>query len=408
MKNRFTGLALLTWTVLATSWQTPAQALDMQAVMQPFQELTRHSTQQYTLAIMPLHANGSSDGERNGVDAYLEGALLQGFTELPAFQVLEREQIAQVLKEQGFSQSAYVSPEAAVSVGKMLGARLIITGHYLMLPKQVQLHLRLVDTESGRILKVIQENLPKDENLYALSGELTPEQRQAQEQKAFQDNVLNTTLNVTGALAKAYLDNQFPRTGPPVPPPQSPAMPVAPALPVAPFPQGNQALYFQDFSAFVPGTRLPQWGLGMVVRQSQRHPMHVLTTENPACQSWEQALNLPADFVLELHAYDQGPGQLSMSPLTLKLWSPDRSREVVIKKQGHTFSVGLTPAVSSAWQGNAWNVIALKKEGLTLTGLVNGQEVFRQSLSGPYWQGLRVESPVMSRWAFTRLGIYRP
>ncbi len=390
-----------------SAFALPATALDMQGVMQPFQELTRHSTQQYTLAIMPLHANGANNAERSAVDAYLEGALLQGFTELPAFQVLEREQIAQVLKEQGFSQSAYVSPEAAVSVGQMLGARLIITGHYLMLPQQVQLHLRLVDAESGRILKVIQENLPKDESLYALSGELTPEQRQAQEQKAFQDNVLNTTLNVTGALAKAYLDNQFPRTGPPVSP-QPPSQVFAPAPPMRPSPQGPQALYFEDFSSFVPGTRLPQWGLGMVVRQSQRHPMHVLTTEDPASQAWEHSLNLPADFVLELHAFDQSAGSLSMSPLTLKLWSPDRSREIVVRKQGHALSVGALPAAPAPWQANAWNVIALKKEGLTLTCLVNGQEVFRQSLSGPYWQGLRVESPAMSRWAFTRLGIYRP
>ena len=27
---------------------------------------------------------------------------------------------------------------------------------------------------------------------------------------------------------------------------------------------------------------MPHWGAGMVVRQSQRYPMHVLTTENPA------------------------------------------------------------------------------------------------------------------------------
>lgn len=390
-------LASLCWAIMPSA----AQALDLQAVKQPFEELTRQSTQRYPLAIMPLQDQTGATVQ--ALNRYLEGELLQLFTELPAFQVLERSQIQQLLKEQGFSQSVYVSPEAAVAVGKMLGARLILTGHYTNLPQAVQLHLRLVDAESGRILKVVQTDLPKDEVLYALLGEMSPEQRTAQEQKAFQDNMLNTALNVTGALAKAYLDNQRGPGGLPGQPFQ-PALPAQPGSPA----QGGyaQPLYFQDFSGFQPGTVLPSWGVGMVVRQSQRHPMHVLTTENPAVRKWQQALPLPEDFVLELHAYDQSPD--GSTPLQLDLRSADGQRQLQIHKLGSGFAVGNRPLQFSTWQTQAWNVIALKKEGLQLTLLVNGQPVTSEALSTPYWRGLTVQSALMNRWAFTRLGVFRP
>ena len=377
----------------------PLQALELSPVMLPFQELTQNSTQQYTLAIMPLQGESESKAT---VDTYIEGSLLQAFSQISAFQVLERAQIQQLLKEQGFSQSAYVSPEAALKVGQMLGARLIITGHYVTLPTALQLHLRLVDAESGRILKVIQEEIPKDQNLYALLGQLTPEQKEAQVQKATQDQLLNTALNVTGALAKAYLDHQFPRQGlnlqPEAPPPPSFNPPVS----------GPPRLYAQDFSSFAPGTPMPHWGAGMVVRQSQRYPMHVLTTENPATQQWSQLLNLPEDFILELHAFDQAPGGMSMSPLTLKLWSQDRSRQLLIHKQGHGFAAGNSPMQAAPWRAQDWNIIALKKTGTQLTCLINGQTVFSYPLSVTRWSGLEVRSPVMNRWAFTRLSVFVP
>lgn len=393
---------------------TPLHALELAPIMAPFEELTQNSTQQYTLAIMPLQ--GESEA-KTPVDTYIEGSLLHAFSQISAFQVLEREQIKQLLKEQGFSQTAYVSPEAALKVGQMLGARLIITGHYVTLPTSLQLHLRLVDAESGRILKVIQEDIPKDPNLYALLGELTPEQKQAREQKAFQDNVLNTTINVTGALAKAYLDNQFPNNHLNLQPQNSPQPQHRPPVPFGdpphpvhmPISGGQiQPLYYQDFSGFAPGTAMPHWGAGMVVRKSNRYPMHVLTTENPNTQQWSQMLNLPEDFVLELHAFDQTPGGMSTSPLTLKLWSQDRSRNLLIHKQGHGFSAGSAPMQSAPWRAQDWNIIALKKVGTQIICLVNGQVVFSQPLSDRYWSGLEVQSPVMNHWAFTRLSVVAP
>lgn len=391
----------------------PVHALELAPIMAPFEELTRNSTQQYTLAVMPLQ--GESEA-KTSVDTYIEGSLLQAFSQISAFQVLEREQIKQLLKEQGFSQTAYVSQEAALKVGQMLGARLIVTGHYVKLPATLQMHLRLVDAESGRILKVIQEDIPKDQNLYALLGELSPEQKQAQDQKLFQDQMLNTALNVTGALAKAYLDNQFPNRSNITPQPQASSYPQPQHRPPIPFgdpphptyPVGPTPLYLQDFSGFAAGTAMDHWGPGMVVRKSNRYPMHVLTTENPSTQQWSQMLNLPEDFVLELHAFDQTPGGMSTSPLTLKLWSQDRSRTLLIYKRGHGFAVGDLPVQSVPWRAQNWNIIALKKVGTQLTCLVNGQVVFSHPLSGQYWSGLAVESPTMNRWAFTRLGVFNP
>jgi curli biogenesis system outer membrane secretion channel CsgG len=68
--------------------------------------------------------NQMGPAARNTIDtAFSENPLLSG-----KFSVIEREQLALVMKEQGLSQSGALDPQSAARVGKILGVRYIVTG----------------------------------------------------------------------------------------------------------------------------------------------------------------------------------------------------------------------------------------------------------------------------------------
>lgn len=68
--------------------------------------------------------NDMGPAARNTIDtAFSENDLLSG-----RFSVIEREQLALVMKEQGLAQSGALDPQSAARIGKILGVRYIVTG----------------------------------------------------------------------------------------------------------------------------------------------------------------------------------------------------------------------------------------------------------------------------------------
>lgn len=71
----------------------------------------------------------------------------QGFWKL-----VERQRLDQLLKEQGFGQSALANAETALNLGKLAGAEAILVGSYTEFGDSLRLHLRLISVESGTVL----------------------------------------------------------------------------------------------------------------------------------------------------------------------------------------------------------------------------------------------------------------
>ena len=70
------------------------------------------------------------------------------------YRVMEREMISRLLKEQGFqSTKVCEGSECGVKIGRLLAVREIITGTVTRLGAVYSLNLRLIDVESGEILK---------------------------------------------------------------------------------------------------------------------------------------------------------------------------------------------------------------------------------------------------------------
>ncbi len=66
-----------------------------------------------------------------------------------AFEVVERNQMDGILKEQGFQQSGCTDQSCAVKIGKLISARKILIGSVSKLDRALIINIRMVDIEKG-------------------------------------------------------------------------------------------------------------------------------------------------------------------------------------------------------------------------------------------------------------------
>lgn len=104
----------------------------LRVVVLPFENLTRQAQDDWL---------GNSFAE----------SLTMGLVKVKQLQMIERSQIDKLLKEQQFSQSAFGDPQTAPTLGRMLGANVVVVGSYQKVGEQLQANVRFVDVETGRI-----------------------------------------------------------------------------------------------------------------------------------------------------------------------------------------------------------------------------------------------------------------
>ncbi|MEE8424387.1 MAG: FlgO family outer membrane protein [Elusimicrobiota bacterium] len=102
------------------------------------------------VAVLPFHSVNSEDA---GTGLAVAERLVSRLASKPDIQVVERTLLDRILKEQGLSYRGLVNPKQAKQVGKLLGVDGIISGTYLNLTRRrIEVHARLIDTETARIL----------------------------------------------------------------------------------------------------------------------------------------------------------------------------------------------------------------------------------------------------------------
>jgi TolB-like protein len=82
-----------------------------------------------------------------------------------AVTVVEREKLAEVLKEQELQLSGAVKDDDAVRVGAILAAKRIVYGSFIVAGQSLRIEARLVDTESAAVLGAVSAEGKKDEAL---------------------------------------------------------------------------------------------------------------------------------------------------------------------------------------------------------------------------------------------------
>jgi len=110
------------------------------------------------IAVLELQGQGVSEAEARTLTDRLRSRLVN----TNAFHVLEREQMDEVLNEQGFQQSGCVSDECLVEIGRLVGVEQMVGGSIGKIGQTYTLDLRIIDVTSGRIVKTVSDDYRGD------------------------------------------------------------------------------------------------------------------------------------------------------------------------------------------------------------------------------------------------------
>lgn len=89
---------------------------------------TVHAQERVTVAVMPFDASVHHDFRQLDVGRQLTNLITDKLVNMGEFDVVERSRIAALLDEQDFGASGRVDPSAAVEIGRLLGAQVLVFG----------------------------------------------------------------------------------------------------------------------------------------------------------------------------------------------------------------------------------------------------------------------------------------
>ena len=95
----------------------------------------------------------ASEDEELGIFATEE--IIQQLVKTRKFRVVDRDSIETILKEHKFQYSGIVSDETAVSIGRFIGASIIITGVIRQRNNHTDFSLKILDVETAEIVDLI-------------------------------------------------------------------------------------------------------------------------------------------------------------------------------------------------------------------------------------------------------------
>jgi fibronectin type 3 domain-containing protein/TolB-like protein len=103
------------------------------------------------IAIFDLKNNNPAAASR-GYGQSISEMFITAFANRPNFEVIERKQLKKVLDEIYFDQSGIVETETAKKVGKILGVDVALVGGVAAFANSIQIDLRLLDIETGKVI----------------------------------------------------------------------------------------------------------------------------------------------------------------------------------------------------------------------------------------------------------------
>jgi hypothetical protein len=130
--------------------------------------------QRTNIAVMTLKASsGVTEGEAEIITDRLRAELFN----TGAVNIMERDQMTAILKEQGFQQSGACTDEACmVEMGKLLGVQQMYTGSIGKIGSIFMINLRIIDVQTGQVLRAVSRDINGMEvvvsNLPGISKEL--------------------------------------------------------------------------------------------------------------------------------------------------------------------------------------------------------------------------------------------
>ena len=131
------------------------------------------------VAVFPFTNGGSYGPNRENLESLEVGMQQMLLTELaqnPALRIVERTALKALLDEQNLVEAGRVDPATAAQVGKLVGARYVVTGSFVDLYGNFRLDGRVVDVQTGEVMRTAQAQ-DKTAKMYdlivSLSGKIT-------------------------------------------------------------------------------------------------------------------------------------------------------------------------------------------------------------------------------------------
>ena len=122
-----------------------------------------------TLAIAEVTARGKVDPD---LASEMDDALTDQLVAAGRLRVVERQQIAKVMKEQTLAQSGVISDEVQIKVAQLVGARFIVLGTVAAKGRSYALSLRALDSSSAQVAFSQTLKVGSDEQVEAGAKEL--------------------------------------------------------------------------------------------------------------------------------------------------------------------------------------------------------------------------------------------
>ena len=106
----------------------------------------------------PQALPGAERGDflKRSLSENLTAALLQ----VPGLAVVERQRLKDLLAEQRLAAGDVADEDARLRLGKIVGASRMVFGGYFVLGEQVQVHVRVIDTSTSRVVFSDETNAP--------------------------------------------------------------------------------------------------------------------------------------------------------------------------------------------------------------------------------------------------------
>jgi TolB-like protein len=95
------------------------------------------------------------DAGDKGLNVFTTEEIIKTLVKTRQFRVLDRDSIETLRKEQNFQMSGEVDDATAVSIGKFMGASVVITGIIHQRYEQVDISLKILDVETTEIIDLI-------------------------------------------------------------------------------------------------------------------------------------------------------------------------------------------------------------------------------------------------------------
>ncbi len=110
------------------------------------------------------------NGNITELGKFIPEELTTRFFKTKKFNVVERQLLSQILKEQNLGMTGLLDASSAAQVGKMAGVDAIVTGTLSDLGTTIRINARLISTESATVFAVASVDLPRDAHLLSMFG----------------------------------------------------------------------------------------------------------------------------------------------------------------------------------------------------------------------------------------------